>query len=49
MMKLVKINKGVIAFYLIIAIMTMICVVRINNLNVIGNDTTSDISEEYCA
>ncbi len=43
MLKTIKINKGVIAFYIIIALVTLLCVFRMNNLNIIGSNSTSEV------
>ncbi len=48
MIKTIKINKGVIAFYIIIALVTLLCVFRMNNLNVVGSNNTSEPSV-FCA
>ena len=49
MIKSIKINKGVIAFYIIIALLTMLCVFRMNNLAVIGSSNTSNTQESCYA
>lgn len=48
MLKTIKINKGVIAFYIIIVLVTLLCIFRMNNLNIIGSNNTSNIIT-HCA
>jgi hypothetical protein len=47
MLKTIKINKGVIVFYIIIALLTLLCVVRMNSLNIISNNTSE--ATTHCA
>ena len=47
MLKAIKINKGVIAFYIIIALVTLLCVFRMNNLNIIGSNSASEVITQY--
>ena len=48
MLREIKIDKGVIAFYIIIALLTLLCVFRMNNLNVVGSNNTSEVVT-HCA
>lgn len=48
MLKAIKIDKGVILFYIIIILVTLLCVFRMNNLNVVGSNNTSEPSV-FCA
>lgn len=48
MLKTIKIDKGVILFYIIIILVTLLCVFRMNNLNIVGSNNTSDITV-HCA
>ena len=48
MLKEIKIDKGVIVFYIIIALVTLLCVFRMNNLNIVGNSDTSEMVT-HCA
>ncbi len=40
MLKTIKTDKGVILFYIIIILVTLLCVFRMNNLNVVGSNNT---------
>ena len=48
MLEVIKLNKGVIAFYIIVALLALLCVFRMNNLNIVGNNS-SDINQVHCA
>lgn len=47
MLKVIKLDKGVIAFYIILAVVALFCAFRINNLN-IANNSNND-TQVYCA
>ncbi len=49
MTKTIKINKGVIAFYIIIALVSLLCALRINNLNIIGSNNSNNTYETHYA
>jgi hypothetical protein len=46
MLKELNINKGVIAFYLIVALVALFCALRMNNLNIANNTNDNQV---YCA
>ena len=45
--EVIKLDKGVIAFYIILAVVALFCAFRINNLN-IANNSNND-TQVYCA
>ena len=47
MLKELRIDKGVIAFYIILALVAIFCALRMNNLNV-ANSNSND-NQVYCA
>ena len=47
MLKELKIDKGIIAFYIILALVALFCALRMNNLNIANN--SSDNNQVYCA
>lgn len=47
MLKELRLDKGVIAFYIILALVALFCALRMNNLNVANNST--DNNQVYCA
>ncbi len=49
MENLVKNYKGVILFYFIIVLLTLVFTFRLNKLNIIGSDTESKVKETICA
>lgn len=47
MLKAIRLDKGVIAFYIILALVALFCALRMNNLN-IANNSNDDV-QVYCA
>ena len=46
MLETIKLNKGVIAFYVILAIVALFCALRMSNLNIANNTNDNQV---YCA